>query len=155
METCDQCMGSGYGGHPDNGQTCYRCGGSGGVTDMADSIRADREAGTPGPWMAAELEEALCSYEDWPEVNIEANDDCGTHSLAHVRYGCSEAKVEGDVYANARRIARLPDLEEAYLAILSENAALREQVSKADELADASMLEWDARSKWEDTPTRS
>lgn len=31
LETCGRCMGSGYGGHPDNGALCIDCNGSGGV----------------------------------------------------------------------------------------------------------------------------
>lgn len=31
METCDQCCGTGYSGHPDSGYTCSKCGGSGGL----------------------------------------------------------------------------------------------------------------------------
>lgn len=31
FETCSQCMGSGYSGHPDSGALCSVCGGSGGV----------------------------------------------------------------------------------------------------------------------------
>lgn len=36
LEVCSQCMGSGYGGHPDSGAVCDACHGSGGV-DVSDA----------------------------------------------------------------------------------------------------------------------
>jgi len=36
LETCGKCMGSGYGGHPDSGQLCADCNGSGGVEPQPD-----------------------------------------------------------------------------------------------------------------------
>lgn len=40
METCGQCMGSGYGGHPDSGYSCHVCGGSGGVRNQPNDRTA-------------------------------------------------------------------------------------------------------------------
>ena len=36
LETCGKCMGSGYGGHPDSGQLCADCNGSGGGEQQPD-----------------------------------------------------------------------------------------------------------------------
>ena len=47
METCGQCMGSGYGGHPDSGVSCPVCGGSGGVRNQPhDRTALDRHDAT-------------------------------------------------------------------------------------------------------------
>ena len=50
METCGDCMGSGYGGHPDSGVLCHECGGSGAIrtqphdrTALDRMLRAERE----------------------------------------------------------------------------------------------------------------
>jgi len=59
------------------------------------------------------------------------------------------ADLNGEDYiarhAEARRIARLPAIEQAYLDAL-------DALEKADELEDAATVEFAARSKWEDLP---
>lgn len=53
-ETCGKCMGSGYGGHPDSGQLCADCNGSGGVEPQPDqTVEIDLRAA-----MMEELEKA-------------------------------------------------------------------------------------------------
>jgi hypothetical protein len=41
VETCGDCMGSGYSGHPDSGQVCYACKGSGGVASSGAGQEAE------------------------------------------------------------------------------------------------------------------
>jgi len=81
------------------------------VTDLSPEavaqMVADREAGTPGPWV----------YEY----------TCVGHT---VRQPGAMNRIFGSNNANApevdaRRIARLPDLEAAYLTLAAENATLR------------------------------
>lgn len=43
-EICAQCMGSGFGGHPDSGEVCGDCHGSGGV-DVSDATALFIELG--------------------------------------------------------------------------------------------------------------
>jgi Lar family restriction alleviation protein len=46
METCANCMGSGYGGHPDSGAVCFDCNGTGGVALpalIAEAVARERE----------------------------------------------------------------------------------------------------------------
>jgi hypothetical protein len=78
------------------------------MTDMIDQIRADREAGTPGPWRQ-DADHDIChdkdgdgvlwtiAYPRWPDINDR-----------HITWE--------QCHADARRIARVPDLESAYLA---------------------------------------
>lgn len=76
-----------------------------------EQLRADIAAGTPGPWV-----------NDGPTWNAIIWSDNGNRIafMAHSN-GLNDARDE----ANARRIARLPDLEAAYLALADENARLR------------------------------
>ena len=74
---------------------------------------ADREAGTPEPW----------------RMRVNKRDDQYTCDVSL----CGDIFVLADLngpqyahqHANARRIARLPDLEAAYLTLAAENAMLR------------------------------
>ena len=72
---------------------------------------ADREAGTPGPW-----------HFDGPVWNqiIWTDGDNRLCFMAH-----SNGLNDDRDIANARRIARLPDLEAAYLSLVAHNATLR------------------------------
>ena len=36
-ETCSECQGSGYGGHPDSGALCVKCNGTGEVAALKDA----------------------------------------------------------------------------------------------------------------------
>lgn len=84
---------------------------------------ADMQAGTPGPWLYRPG-----PYDDWGVVKAghcvlcqvrdpEAIDEAILS--AHRRNGTDPWE------ANASRIARLPDLEAAYLTLAAENATLR------------------------------
>lgn len=80
------------------------------VAQMVD----DREAGTPGPW----------------RMRVNKRDDQYTCDVSI----CGDIFVLADLngpqyahqHANARRIARLPDIEAAYLTLAAENATLRQ-----------------------------
>lgn len=75
---------------------------------------ADREAGTPGPW----------------RMRVNKRDDQYTCDVSICGDIFVLADLNGPQYAhqraNARRIARLPDLEAAYLTLAAENATLRQ-----------------------------
>lgn len=36
MNVCPDCMGSGFGGHPDSGELCSKCGGLGGISALPE-----------------------------------------------------------------------------------------------------------------------
>jgi len=92
---------------------------------------ADREAGTPGPWHEAQTWRPPIGngpHNDMVNGNIfwgysiSGSDENGGHiypTLAAVH------NFPDHVHANARRIARLPDIEAAYLTLAAENATLR------------------------------
>jgi hypothetical protein len=44
LETCGNCMGSGYGGHPDSGAVCFKCDGSGGVAPAPAGVTVQEAA---------------------------------------------------------------------------------------------------------------
>lgn len=81
------------------------------MTIDVEQLRADMAAGTPGPWR-----------HDGPHWNAIVWSDAGNRIafMAHSN-GLDDDRDE----ANASRIARLPDLETAYLALAEENERLR------------------------------
>jgi len=91
---------------------------------LADDIRKDRESGTPGPWVQGGTLPHTCAHDFY--------DPFGPHGGS---VACVSGEPEGEAdpldIVNARRIARVPTLEEAYLAAL-------DVLGKADELASAS-----------------
>ncbi len=94
---------------------------------------ADREAGTPGPWKAD------TEYYSDSAIVMDANgfrhvdicncailnawDETGAKHWAEA--GCHYDIPKPMQDANARRIARLPNLEAAYLTLAADNATLR------------------------------
>ena len=79
-----------------------------------DEIQKDRAAGTPGLW------------------HIGSNNPSRVFDLAGnpvIQRDPSFRDAER-CEANARRIARVPELEEAYLALTAENAALKARVAE-------------------------
>lgn len=77
------------------------------MTSLIDQIKADLEAGTPGRWSA--------SFGSLIRVNA-MRDKTKPVVVAGVhKVGCKGGEPYGDAKANARRIARLPDLEAAYI----------------------------------------
>lgn len=83
---------------------------------------ADREAGTPGPWQF-QIETDQDGYDEVVYVT----DDIVTIHWSNLGFGADEydTRVDDAIKANASRIARLPDLEAAYLTLAAENATLR------------------------------
>ena len=96
---------------------------------------ADREAGTPGPW----------------RMRVNKRDDQDTCDVSI----CGDIFVLADLngpqyahqHANARRIARLPDLEAAYLTLAAENATLRAEFELLTAVKNAHKMRAD--SHWE------
>ena len=86
---------------------------------IAARVRQDRETGTPGPWTQDESNPKFIDHTD-PNSSI-----CWhvTHVNSHCGY-----PIDGSS-SNARRIAALPDLENAYLDLYDENARLKELVA--------------------------
>lgn len=89
-----------------------------------DALRADRAAGTPGPWDAA-LERGCHGI-------IAAVLPHETNFVAIVGNSTDTPEREPMRFANARRIARLPDLEDAVLALHEENQRLQRAVLAAE-----------------------
>ena len=95
------------------------------MTDIA-IIKADREAGTPGPWEA-----------DGPVWNKIIWED-GENRVCFMAH--SNGRNDGRDEANARRIARVPEMEDTIIAqadqiaaLEAENARLREALTPSAE----------------------
>lgn len=90
---------------------------------MTDKIRADREAGTPGPWVIAHDQNGvrrIFAGQDGPQV--------ATASVFANWMPVEQKKLaHATADTNARRIARVPELEEIALAA--------EELVKADQAA--------------------
>lgn len=83
-----------------------------------EQLKADRQAGTAGPWKIVRYD---CGDGDIPDNTpmIDGPDDYDA-AVVHwkgfkQKYWSSAHGDERAIEANARRIARLPDLEAAYL----------------------------------------
>jgi hypothetical protein len=75
---------------------------------MIDDIKRDREDGTPGPWVSGH-------YDDiGDEVEIQTYE--GEYVASIDCDGAFEGNIAECIYANARRIARVPDMEAALFA---------------------------------------
>ena len=83
------------------------------MTDLINQIREDREKGTPGPWKWSWDDEPYMSWTLSPGVLIAEETD-GTPA---------GDKID---QANARRIARVPDMEQTILDQAAEIERLRE-----------------------------
>ena len=79
---------------------------------IAARVRQDRETGTPGPWRVGPVDDTIVTAADGSEV-------------AAVDGDYNEPDLWPIMEANARRIATLPDLEEAYLDLYDEVQRLR------------------------------
>ena len=87
---------------------------------MIDDIRRDKEAGTPGPW------------------KVDADSDVVTGPLGYMVADLlvlDNNPTDADI-ANARRIARVPDMEDALLAAESEKDRLRARVAALEQTVD-------------------
>jgi hypothetical protein len=93
------------------------------------ALVADREAGTPGPWT-----DDAAKIEDAEDYSVDREDDNGSglcwSAVGH--YGMTIALVvvpssfgmDADQAANARRIARVPEMETAIIEQAAEIARL-------------------------------
>jgi len=97
-----------------------------------DEMKRDMDAGTAGPWRIPGQPDKVCC------------DGYTRHGWAKVVTTASiPAWMQGDEpFANARRIARVPDMEATILDQAATIEALRARLAKADELADA-VDEWE------------
>lgn len=75
-----------------------------------DEIEKDRTAGTPGPWRVGPVDDTVVIAPDGSEV-------------AAIDGDYNEPDLWPVMEANARRIARLPELEQAYLDLTAERDA--------------------------------
>lgn len=91
---------------------------------LIDDIKRDREAGTPGPWFfhRDELMHEVHPMGSYDLIGIFTQDDTGNTWQAD----------EG----NARRIARVPAMEEALLAAVDALKALKFAMGPDGELSD-------------------
>ena len=94
-----------------------------------DEMKRDMEAGTPGPWFL----EGNWDHKSGNRLGgwVSNNPPAGSPVFA------LEASVgtPNEIAANARRIARVPDMEATIIAQAATIEALRASVAKADELA--------------------
>jgi len=91
-----------------------------------DEIKRDMEAGTPGPWIIPGQPDKVCcdGYTRYGGAKV-------------VTTAASPAWMQGDEpFANARRIARVPDMEATIIEQAATIEALRAREKAADELAD-------------------
>lgn len=86
-----------------------------------EEIEKDRSEGTSGPWRVGPVDDTVVIAPDGSEV-------------AAIDGDYNEPDLWPVMEANARRIARLPELEQAYLDLTAENAALKERVAELAEL---------------------
>ena len=90
-----------------------------------DEIKRDMEAGTKGPWRIGPRYRAIVAYHETGYDDENSVDAYAGHLV------CESVKMD----VNARRIARVPDMEATIIAQAATIEALRARVAKADELA--------------------
>jgi len=100
------------------------------MTIDVERMRADMAAGTPGPWPMKTVRTscgACHKVGPWPHKWRHGAD------MSACIYDDYPSPPDGTdaMLANARRIARVPDLEAAYLALAEENARLRDALEIA------------------------
>lgn len=82
---------------------------------LIDDIKRDREAGTPGPWKLETVPTScgVCHrVGEWPSRGAHKT----SGACLYEDYPPTTAAGNTETYSNARRIARVPDLEAALLA---------------------------------------
>lgn len=102
---------------------------------LIDQIKQDREAGTDGPW----LNDDLLVYSLRPCKSWIGADSWENSWQAHITRDGQRKTPLSEVKANARRIARVPDMENALLAA-EELAGFLESKSCCD-IWDQELLE--------------
>ena len=99
-----------------------------------EQLRADMEAGTPGPWRIHDCTE----YGDRCQTYYQEVWNEGTDIL--VTTEVTRAHKDGG-RTNMRRIARLPDLERAYLDLRKAADELEQRMLDASLLLEAGMVD--------------
>lgn len=85
------------------------------MTINIEELKRDREAGTPGDWSVEDCHGDTMDACKWENGAFQVlSDVCQYHAVADVSCN-SSCRLEDECEANARRIARLPDLEAAFL----------------------------------------
>lgn len=92
------------------------------MTIDIEQLRKDMEAGTQGDWEAA-LERGCHG------VIAQTLPEGGANMVALIGNDTDTPEREPTRFANARRIARLPDLEQAYMDLHEQNRNLREALA--------------------------
>lgn len=87
------------------------------IDKLADEIKRDRESGTPGPWFQTHVPGWMPSGRTHIAArNHDTSTIAGDCPIAVAKDGATHWENKWPAEVNARRIARLPDLEAAYLA---------------------------------------
>ena len=103
------------------------------MTNLIDDIRRDREAGTPGPWV----------YDKYSSLKSPNGLAVSVWGLG-ISHSCRDADTE----ANARRFSRVPQMEDALLAAVSEIKRLHKEMERAaDTFGEIGDLCWDKLDK--------
>lgn len=96
---------------------------------MIDDIKRDREAGTPGPWLHGGFSGVhaygICDTMDCSVLGRIATAEITDRTDRDGRHWSTSGNSE----TNARRIARLPDLEAKYIALKEAADELAESMS--------------------------
>jgi hypothetical protein len=85
------------------------------VSGLVAEIEADRVDGTPGPWRVPGAPEKICA------MGYTKNGAAKTIATVNM----PSWMTMGEPFVNARRIARVPAMEDALTALTAENARLR------------------------------
>jgi hypothetical protein len=105
--------------------------------DQIATMQADMRAGTPGDWELAELTTLkLNGDEELDSVEVSGG---GFHIHGH-DLGYDDGPVDAAIYANARRIARVPLMERTITAQAVENAKLAWDFDVARDAHDAACV---------------
>lgn len=96
-------------------------------SELIECITEDREAGTPGKWTAQFLTNGSV-FVGPMKAAIRSLSKVVAQFDASPEYNES---YRSETRANARRIARLPDLEAAYIEQAAENEALKAKLERA------------------------
>lgn len=111
---------------------------------LIDDIKRDQRQGTSGAWSICEYDAGdVDHWSGMPSVQAEDKYDCAiVHWDGFVQRFWRSANGDCQIHANARRIARVPAMEEALLAAveLADGFELLVQDLMNDEEADADNL---------------
>lgn len=111
------------------------------MTNLIEQIKANREAGTPGPWwvphFAKDNHPCDCTYILSENGGLGGVAKIEINNGLHISEGGNDAPDLEQAKANARRIACVPDMEARILSDADRIAHLEAVKAAADELAGA------------------